>query len=155
MLEARSVGWQNSVYSLRCTGEGCTYFRTNLLVTEDLGAAEVGHTLENAADTTYCGDIVKASALLYRVGLPNITAFNTICSDLSHYESYSSSGNPAMASSILPDVEKFTAASGFHFDADSGVVDVGQGIPDSVIGGLGEGSWGRSAVQDFLRLCPR
>ena len=60
-----------------------------------------------------------------------------------------------MASSILPDVEKFTAASGFHFDADSGVVDVGQGFPDSVVGGLGEGFWGRPAVRDFLRLCPR
>ena len=98
---------------------------------------------------------VDVSAPLYRVGLLNIIAFNSLCSGLSHYERYPFNSNPDMTACVCPELQEFTSESGYNFDTKSGVVDVGQGFPKSVIKGLGEGFWRRPAVKSFLRLCPR
>ena len=122
---------------------------SNLLATEDLFVAKVGHTPEVSISG------VKGSPPLFRVGLFNIIGFNALCSSLDNFESYPFKTHPDMAACVCPELEQFTIESGFDFDLDSGVVDVGQCLPESVTKSLDKDFWRRPAVKKFLQLCPR
>ena len=93
----------------------------------------------------------------YRIGLINLLAFNSITAGLKEYDTYPFK-QLRDSELIVPRLHPFCSESGFHFDDETGQVDVGQVFSKdtlSITAETGGGFWARPKVKEFIKLNPR